>query len=108
MGNSVVISPVHGWWLTHFPCLQTAREITVDAKWVDKQANSQLDIVFVLDKSGSLGPQNYKRAKQWIRGFLDFFSVAPAYAQVSSHILFWFDLRALFDMDSLNKTWSLF
>ena len=81
VSSAFVCSPNHSYFLLLY--LQVAQKMEVDAKWVDNEAHHQLDIVLVLDQSGSVGVDNYARAKQWIRSFLDFFSVSKQYTQVS-------------------------
>jgi len=63
--------------------IQIAEEIELDANWVDKDAHHKLDIVILLDESGSVGRSNYFKAKQWIRSFLSFFSISNQFTQVS-------------------------
>ena len=61
---------------------QVAEDIQIDAEWVDKDAHHKLDIIIVLDQSGSVGVDDFARAKKWIRSFLDFFSISPQFAEV--------------------------
>lgn len=64
---------------------QQAAKIAIDATWIDTRAKDIVDIVFVVDESGSVGPSNFNRCKDFMKNFLDYFSIAPGHSQVNFH-----------------------
>ncbi|CAB4022752.1 Hypothetical predicted protein, partial [Paramuricea clavata] len=45
--------------------------------------SSELDIVFVLDKSGSIGPSNFVLEKTFVQNLIEFFPISPAKTRVA-------------------------
>lgn len=57
-----------------------ATQMKHEINYVSNRANQVIDVVFVLDESGSVGPTNFKRILTFVRNTLDQFTVAPGYA----------------------------
>jgi len=61
--------------------------LTADLEWLDARANALVDIVFVLDESGSIDNKEFDDAKGFIRGLLEYFSLSPNHGQVCLHTM---------------------
>lgn len=66
----------------HVFWFQKAKQLQIDAKWIDDNAGKVVSIVFVVDESSSVGEKNFEICKDFIKNFLDYFSLAPGFAQV--------------------------
>ena len=51
-----------------------------------------VDLIFVIDRSGSVTQTSFKKAKEFVKNFLDYFSIAPLHTQVGSekNVKFWY------------------
>lgn len=59
-----------------------ADQVKYDATWIDKDAKDMVDIIFVMDRSGSVSRTAFAQAKSFVKNFLDYFSIAPLHSQV--------------------------
>lgn len=53
----------------------------IDATWIDKTAHDQVDIIFVIDRSGSVDDNEFNQAKEFVRNFVEYFSIASQHTQ---------------------------
>lgn len=53
----------------------------IDATWIDKTAHDQVDIIFVIDRSGSVSNTQFDQAKEFVRNFMEYFSIATLHTQ---------------------------
>ena len=69
-----------------------ADQVKYDATWIDKNAKDMVDLIFVIDRSGSVTQTSFKKAKEFVKNFLDYFSIAPLHTQVGSekNVAFWY------------------
>lgn len=58
--------------------------MSIDAGWIDDKARDLVDLIFVMDRSGSVSPHQFNQAKEFVKSFLDYFSLAPQHAQVTT------------------------
>lgn len=70
--------------MTFYYILQqaVANNIELEASWISTDAKSMVDLIFVLDRSGSIRKEQFIQVKEFIRNFLEYFSVAVLQAQV--------------------------
>ncbi|CAH1269014.1 SVEP1 [Branchiostoma lanceolatum] len=64
--------------------------------------NKAIDIIFVLDRSGSVGSSNYKEMIKFVKAVLSYFSVAPTTTRVAV-VSFGTDAKVEFDLLESNS-----
>ena len=61
-----------------------AEGIEYDANWVDEDAQGVVDLVIVYDNSAGVDDTERYQAKEFLKSFLEYFSVSPLDAQIGS------------------------
>jgi len=57
-------------------------QLKLDASWIDSAAREKVDLTFVVDESGSISHVNFQKSLNFIKSFLEYFSLASQHAQV--------------------------
>lgn len=58
----------------------------IDLNYVSQHARSKVDIVLVMDVSGSIDVEEFEKAKVFSKNLLEYFSIAQGHGQVSNQI----------------------
>lgn len=66
--------------------LQKVKNLEVDLNYVSQHARSIVDIVFVMDVSGSIDNNEFEESKVFFKNLLEYFSIAQGHGQVSNQI----------------------
>ena len=85
-------SKISNQWSLTFPILfwQKVQRLKIDLNYVSEHARSLVDIVFVLDASGSIADSEFQQSKTFVKDFLEYFSIAPGHGQVGDiSVLYW-------------------
>ena len=60
---------------------------------------SKADVVFVMDSSGSIGPDDYNREKQFVKELINVFTISPTAARIST-IIYSDNPKLVFDFET--------
>lgn len=77
--------------------------------WKDEgtpSVRNKADVVFIMDSSGSIGPDDYNREKQFVKDLTNVFQVSPTEARIST-IIYSDDPKLIFDFDTFNDKQSI-
>ena len=66
--------------------LRKVERVELDLQYVVEHARGAVDIIFVMDVSGSIDGEEYDQSKIFVKDFLDYFSIAPDPSQVMTCI----------------------
>ena len=67
---------------------------------------NKADVVFIMDSSGSIGPDDYNRQKQFVKDLTNVFVISATAARVST-IIYSDDPKLMFDFDTYNDKQSI-
>lgn len=76
-----------------------------DANWINKDAKGVVDIIFVLDASGSVSDRQCNNKLFFVKHFLEYYSISRAEAQVNIISYIWSESEVLGPFSSTEQKW---
>ncbi|KAJ7380115.1 hypothetical protein OS493_010826 [Desmophyllum pertusum] len=87
-------------------CLNGCSHACLDPDTGTPSVRNKADVVFIMDSSGSIGAEDYRREKQFVEDLTNVFRISPTETRVST-IIYSDDPKLVFDFDTYNDKQSI-